>query len=89
MTEADVLFNVCVFVRKKKKNLLASCSGYLDVIERALACGETVLIENLPEKVDPVLEPLLGRNTVKKGRCVLRKGMFHLDQIFSKEKIYT
>ncbi|CAB1334772.1 unnamed protein product [Coregonus sp. 'balchen'] len=36
---------------------------YLDVVERALACGETVLIENLQERVDPFLEPLLGRNT--------------------------
>ncbi|KAM3873375.1 dynein axonemal heavy chain 11 [Diretmus argenteus] len=44
--------------------------GYLDVIEQALACGETVLIENLAEKVDPVLEPLLGRNTIKKGRYI-------------------
>ncbi|XP_028435224.1 dynein heavy chain 11, axonemal isoform X2 [Perca flavescens] len=44
--------------------------GYLDVIEQALACGETVLIENLPEKVDPVLEPLLGRNTIKRGRYI-------------------
>ncbi|XP_042345657.1 dynein axonemal heavy chain 11 [Plectropomus leopardus] len=44
--------------------------GYLDVIEKALASGETVLIENLLEKVDPVLEPLLGRNTIKKGRYI-------------------
>ncbi|XP_032374898.1 dynein heavy chain 11, axonemal isoform X1 [Etheostoma spectabile] len=44
--------------------------GYLDVIKQALACGETVLIENLPEKVDPVLEPLLGRNTIKRGRYI-------------------
>ncbi|TMS10512.1 Dynein heavy chain 11, axonemal [Larimichthys crocea] len=44
--------------------------GYLDVIEQALACGETVLIENLPEKVDPVLEHLLGRNTIKRGRYI-------------------
>ncbi|XP_034084207.1 dynein heavy chain 11, axonemal [Gymnodraco acuticeps] len=44
--------------------------GYLDVIEQALACGETVLLENLPEKVDPVLEPLLGRNTIKRGRYI-------------------
>nr|XP_020468391.1 dynein heavy chain 11, axonemal-like isoform X3 [Monopterus albus] len=43
---------------------------YLDVIEQALACGETVLIENLPEKVDPVLEPLLSRSTIKKGRYI-------------------
>ncbi|XP_074510014.1 dynein axonemal heavy chain 11 [Sebastes fasciatus] len=44
--------------------------GYLDVIEQALACGETVLIENLPEKVDPVLEHLLGRNTIKRGSYI-------------------
>ncbi|XP_076016721.1 dynein axonemal heavy chain 11 [Genypterus blacodes] len=44
--------------------------GYLDAIEKALACGETVLIENLTEKVDPVLEPLLGRNTIKRGRYI-------------------
>lgn len=41
------------------------------MIEQALACGETVVIENLPEKVDPVLEPLLGRNTIKRGRLVI------------------
>ncbi|XP_056142990.1 dynein axonemal heavy chain 11 [Lampris incognitus] len=44
--------------------------GYLDVIEWALTCGETVLIENLTEKMDPVLEPLLGRNTIKRGRYI-------------------
>ncbi|XP_034410206.1 dynein heavy chain 11, axonemal [Cyclopterus lumpus] len=44
--------------------------GYLDVIEQALVSGETVLIENLLEKVDPVLEPLLGRNTTKRGRYI-------------------
>ncbi|XP_077576473.1 dynein axonemal heavy chain 11 [Stigmatopora nigra] len=44
--------------------------GYLDVIEDALACGETVLIENVQEKIDPVLEPLLGKNTIKKGRYI-------------------
>ncbi|MED6234546.1 hypothetical protein ATANTOWER_026276 [Ataeniobius toweri] len=42
--------------------------GYMEVIEQALVWGETVLIENLPEKVDPVMEPLLGKRTIKKGR---------------------
>lgn len=41
---------------------------YLDMIEQALAAGEVVLIENLEESVDPVLGPLLGRETIKKGR---------------------
>ncbi|XP_073781562.1 dynein axonemal heavy chain 11 isoform X2 [Danio rerio] len=44
--------------------------GYLDVIEQALACGEVVLIENMKERVDPLLEPLLGRQTLKKGRYI-------------------
>ncbi|XP_053153093.1 dynein axonemal heavy chain 9 isoform X3 [Hemicordylus capensis] len=44
--------------------------GYLDMIEQALAAGEIVLIENLEESVDPVLGPLLGRETIKKGRYI-------------------
>ena len=44
--------------------------GYLDTIERAVSTGEVVLIENIEESVDPVLDPLLGRNTIKKGRAI-------------------
>ncbi|XP_008276610.1 dynein axonemal heavy chain 9 [Stegastes partitus] len=44
--------------------------GYLDAIERALAAGDVVLIENLEENLDPVLGPLLGRETIKKGRYI-------------------
>ena len=50
--------------------------GYLDTIERAISAGDTVLIENMEESVDPVLDPVLGRNTIKKGRCVHQK--FHV-----------
>ncbi|XP_072311900.1 dynein axonemal heavy chain 9 [Eucyclogobius newberryi] len=44
--------------------------GYLDVLERALAAGEVVLIENMEETLDPVLGSLLGRETIKKGSCI-------------------
>ncbi|CAK8694647.1 unnamed protein product [Clavelina lepadiformis] len=44
--------------------------GYLDTIENALAVGDAVLIENIEESVDPVLGPLLGRETIKKGRYI-------------------
>lgn len=44
--------------------------GYLDVIELSLANGSTVLLENIGETVDPVLDPLLGRNLIKKGRAI-------------------
>lgn len=57
----DVIFFCYVF----------SICRYLDSIERALSAGEVVLIENLEETVDPVLGPLLGRETIKKGRYVL------------------
>lgn len=42
--------------------------GYLDTIEEALINGKTVLIENITETLDPVLDPLLGRNLIKKGK---------------------
>ncbi|NXA80882.1 DYH9 protein, partial [Thryothorus ludovicianus] len=44
--------------------------GYLDTLEQALAAGDLVLIENLEESVDPVLGPLLGRETIRKGRYI-------------------
>lgn len=40
----------------------------MNAIEAALAFGDVILIENLEETVDPVLDPLLGRNTIRKGK---------------------
>ncbi|KAL6489650.1 hypothetical protein MHYP_G00033910, partial [Metynnis hypsauchen] len=45
-------------------------SGCVDVIEEALVSGEAVLIENVEERVDPVLQPLLTRNTTNRGRWI-------------------
>uniref|UniRef100_A0A8C5P513 Dynein axonemal heavy chain 17 n=1 Tax=Jaculus jaculus TaxID=51337 RepID=A0A8C5P513_JACJA len=44
--------------------------SYLDIIEQAISEGDILLIENIGETVDPVLDPLLGRNTIKKGRYI-------------------
>uniref|UniRef100_A0A4X1UP38 Dynein axonemal heavy chain 17 n=1 Tax=Sus scrofa TaxID=9823 RepID=A0A4X1UP38_PIG len=44
--------------------------SYLDIIEQAISEGDTLLIENIGETVDPVLDPLLGRNTIKKGKFI-------------------
>ncbi|XP_039718441.1 dynein axonemal heavy chain 11 isoform X2 [Pteropus medius] len=44
--------------------------GFLNVIETALAFGDVILIENVEETIDPVLDPLLGRNTIKKGKYI-------------------
>lgn len=49
-------------------SLLPCSFSYVDVIEQAVVAGDTVLIENLEETIDPVLDPLLGRHTIKKGR---------------------
>lgn len=48
--------------------LLCCPHSYLDIIEQAISEGDTLLIENIGETVDPVLDPLLGRNTIKKGK---------------------
>lgn len=44
--------------------------GYLDSIEKAVSSGDTVLIEDIGVWIDPVLDPLIGRNTIKKGRYI-------------------
>lgn len=44
--------------------------GYLDVIEKAITNGDVLLIENIDESIDAVLDPLLGRVLVKKGKCM-------------------
>ncbi|XP_068619246.1 dynein beta chain, ciliary-like [Battus philenor] len=52
--------------------------NYLDRIERAVNNGDVVLLENIGESVDAVLEPLLGRVLIRKGR-VLKIGDREID----------
>lgn len=51
---------------------VTACSAvshsYLDTLEQAMAAGDLVLLEDVEESMDPVLAPLLGRETIKKGR---------------------
>lgn len=42
----------------------------MDTIELSVSEGWTVLLENIGESVDAVLDPLLGRNLIKKGRAI-------------------
>ena len=44
--------------------------SYLDAIERAVSNGDCLLLENIGESIDAVLDPLLGRLTIKKGRYI-------------------
>ena len=42
--------------------------NYLDRIEHAIANGDVVLLENIAETIDAVLDPILGRVLIKRGR---------------------
>ena len=55
---------------EKLKVIRLGQKGYLDRIEQAIAAGDTLLIENIDETIEAVLDPLLGRNTIKKGRAI-------------------
>ena len=39
-------------------------------MEKCVSQGTFLLIENLLEDIDPVLEPLLGRQLIKKGTAI-------------------
>ena len=44
--------------------------GYMETIEICVSQGKVLLIENMPEEVEPVLDPLLGRQLIKKGKAI-------------------
>ncbi|XP_076032504.1 dynein heavy chain at 93AB [Oratosquilla oratoria] len=52
-----------VVLRLNQKNCL-------DALESSITRGQTVLLENLPENLDPVLDPLIGKNLIKKGKAL-------------------
>lgn len=52
------------------KVIRLSMRNYLDIIERAISEGEIVLLENIGESVDAVLDPIMGRVLIKKGRAI-------------------
>ncbi|TMW50187.1 hypothetical protein DOY81_004746 [Sarcophaga bullata] len=59
--------------QKYDENLIVIRMGqrsYLEEIEKAITKGNTVLIENIDENLDPVLDSLLGRNLIKKGKAI-------------------
>lgn len=48
--------------------------NYLDRIERGVSNGEVVMLENIGETVDAVLDPLLGRVLIRKGKVLKVSG---------------
>ncbi|KAK4884824.1 hypothetical protein RN001_001095 [Aquatica leii] len=44
--------------------------NYLDIIERCISNGQVILLENIEETVDAVLDPIMGRVLIKKGKAI-------------------
>nr|XP_012153585.1 PREDICTED: dynein beta chain, ciliary-like [Megachile rotundata] len=44
--------------------------NYLNLIEISIANGGTVLIENIMESIDPILDPVIKRELIKKGTAI-------------------
>ena len=42
----------------------------MEIVEKCVYEGSALMIENLPEEVDAVLDPLLGRQLIKKGKAI-------------------
>jgi len=55
------------------KILQLSMKNYLDMLEHAIQSGTPVIIENIGEELDAVLDPVLSRSTIKKGRNLFIK----------------
>nr|CAD7423389.1 unnamed protein product [Timema monikensis] len=62
------------WIKSKYGNDLVSVrltqKGYLEKIEMAISEGSTVLLEFIGESIDAVLDPLLGRILIKKGKAI-------------------
>jgi dynein heavy chain len=49
--------------------------NFLKTLENAIRFGQTVLLENVEEELDPALEPILLKQTTKRGAMlILRLG---------------
>ena len=44
--------------------------NFLEKIETCISKGTPLLIENMPEDIEPVLDPLIGRSLIKKGTAI-------------------
>ena len=70
MCTIHVCDNTCMCVQYMHVCQCLHVSRYLDAIEQAVSNGDCLLLENIEESVDAVLDPLLGRNTIKKGKFI-------------------
>ena len=52
------------------KTVTIDQKDYLDHVEKSISNGDHVLIENISEYIDPMLETVLGGQTIKKGKYI-------------------
>ncbi|KAL4513647.1 hypothetical protein Ndes2526A_g04979 [Nannochloris sp. 'desiccata'] len=60
--------------REGSKGLVILQQGAPKLVDAVIRCienGTPLMIENLPESLDPALEPLVAKRTVKRGRSVM------------------
>jgi ATP-binding dynein motor region len=50
-----------------------SQKGYIDKVISCIENGKPLLIENLPDDIDAVLDPVVGRMTMRKGQNLVVK----------------
>ena len=66
---------VLLFCQDGMKVMQTSHEGYWEELIQCIEDGTPVLIENLPDSLDPLLDPLLSRSFIhKKGKSYLKFG---------------
>lgn len=55
------------------KIIQQSQSKYIDTVISCIETGTPLLMENLPEDIDAVLDPVIGKQTIKRGRNLILK----------------
>ena len=75
--------------REEKNGLVLvelNAKGYVDKVIRAMSEGLPILLENIGESIDAVLEPVIARSFIKKGRKLMIKiGDGELDVMSTKD----
>lgn len=52
---------------------LPSASLFVPQVISCIETGTPLLMENLPEDIDAVLDPVIGKQTIKRGRNLILK----------------
>jgi dynein heavy chain len=63
-----------IMERERANNLVVvqlTTPKYLDQVEQCMTNGTPIMIENMGDTIDAVLEPVLSRSTIKKGRSLV------------------